>query len=54
LFNTRLLPGALRDALLEHAGTPESLRALENLAGGLAEARLTREAKASLDRRMKR
>lgn len=35
---------------LEHAGTPEARRLLEGLAGGTAEARLTREAKASLAR----
>jgi WD40 repeat protein len=35
---------------LEHAGSPEARRVLEKLAGGLAEARVTREARASLSR----
>jgi WD40 repeat protein len=40
--------------VLEHAGTPEARRVLRALARGAAEARLTREAKASLDRLMRR
>jgi hypothetical protein len=36
--------------VLERIGTPEARRVLEGLAGGAAEARLTREAKASLVR----
>jgi hypothetical protein len=35
---------------LEHAGTPEAKRLLEKLAAGFAEARLTREANASVER----
>lgn len=45
---------ALRDwralEVLEHLGTPEARRLLQHLAGGVAEARLTREAKAALRR----
>jgi hypothetical protein len=37
-------------AVLEDAGTPEARRLLEELAGGAAEARLTREAKGALRR----
>jgi hypothetical protein len=36
--------------ILEHIGTPEACTLLKALAGGAPEARLTREAKASLDR----
>src|SRR5262249_9059558 len=36
--------------VLEHAGTPEARRLLEDLAQGIAEARLTREARAALTR----
>jgi WD40 repeat protein len=36
--------------VLEHVGTPEAKQALEALAGGVPEARLTQEAKASLRR----
>lgn len=39
---------------LEYAATPEARALLEQLAGGLAEARLTREAKASVERLGKR
>jgi WD domain, G-beta repeat len=39
---------------LECAGTPEARRVLEKLAGGVAEARLTREAKAALERLSRR
>jgi WD domain, G-beta repeat len=39
---------------LEYAATPEARLLLEALAGGLAEARLTREAKASVERLAKR
>jgi hypothetical protein len=35
---------------LEHAGTPEARRVLETLAGGLPDARLTRDARAALAR----
>jgi hypothetical protein len=34
--------------VLEHAGTPQARRLLEELAGGAVEARLTREAQAAL------
>jgi len=37
-------------AVLEYAGTQEAKTCLRLLAGGLAEARLTREAKAALER----
>jgi hypothetical protein len=37
-------------AVLERAGTPEARKVLEALAQGVAEARLTREAKAALGR----
>jgi hypothetical protein len=40
--------------VLEHLGTPEARRVLEALAKGLPDARLTREAKASLERLAKR
>jgi hypothetical protein len=39
---------------LEHAGTAEARRTLERLAGGMPEARVTEEAKQSLDRLVKR
>jgi hypothetical protein len=39
---------------LEHIGTPEAKAVLKTLADGAPEARLTREAKASLDRLAKR
>jgi RNA polymerase sigma factor (sigma-70 family) len=39
---------------LEHAGTPEARALLQRLAGGAPEARLTREAKASLERLARR
>ena len=35
---------------LEHIGTPEAMDVLKRLAGGAAATRLTREAKAALDR----
>jgi hypothetical protein len=41
-------------AVLEHIGTPEARQVLENLAGGEPEARLTREAKASVARLSRR
>jgi hypothetical protein len=45
---------ALRSVqILEYAGTPEAKKCLETLAGGLQEARLTREAKAALERMAK-
>jgi hypothetical protein len=37
-------------AVLEEVGTPEARRVLEQLAGGVAEARVTREAKGALER----
>lgn len=37
-------------AVLEYAATPEAKECLQTLAGGVAEARLTREAKAALER----
>jgi hypothetical protein len=40
--------------VLEQAGTPEARQALETLAEGVAEARLTREAKAALERLARR
>jgi hypothetical protein len=40
--------------VLEHIGTPEASRVLESLAKGAPGARLTGEAKASLDRLAKR
>jgi WD40 repeat protein len=40
--------------VLEHIGTPEACQVLESLAKGAPEARLTREAKGSLDRLAKR
>ena len=40
--------------VLEHLGTPEARRLLEDLAKGVPEARLTQEAKASLRRLTKR
>jgi WD40 repeat protein len=47
-------PDALRTLraieILEYAGSTEARKVLEKLAGGVAEARLTREAKASLER----
>jgi hypothetical protein len=36
--------------VLEHAGTPEARRLLKDLARGVPEARLTREARAALTR----
>ncbi len=39
---------------LEHAGTPDARRLLATLAGGIPEARLTREAKAALARLARR
>jgi len=39
---------------LEYAGTPEARRVLEKLAGGIAEARLTREAKSAVERLSRR
>jgi hypothetical protein len=41
-------------AVLEHIGTPEAHELLQSLAGGTPESRLTREAKASLQRLAKR
>jgi hypothetical protein len=40
--------------VLEHAATPEARQFLEKLAAGATEARLTREAKASLERLSRR
>jgi hypothetical protein len=40
--------------VLERIGSPDARRVLETLAGGVAEARLTQEAKASLERLAKR
>ena len=40
--------------VLEHIGTPEASRVLETLAKGAPEARLTRDAKASLGRLARR
>jgi hypothetical protein len=40
--------------VLEHVGSPEAREVLEKLAGGAPEARLTREARAALDRLAKR
>jgi hypothetical protein len=40
--------------VLEHLGTPEAQQVLESLAQGAPEARLTQEAKASLERLAKR
>jgi WD40 repeat protein len=47
-FNARAVARAV--AVLEEIGTPESRRVLEELAAGLAEARVTREAKGALER----
>ena len=50
--------GQLRDLrsveVLEHIGTPEAKQVLQTLAKGAPEARLTQEAKASLERLTKR
>jgi hypothetical protein len=40
--------------VLEYSATPEARALLERLSGGLAEARLTREAKASVERLARR
>jgi hypothetical protein len=40
--------------VLEHIGTPEARRVLEMLAGGFSGSRVTREAKAALDRLARR
>jgi hypothetical protein len=40
--------------VLEHVGTPDARRLLESLAAGAPGARLTQEAKASLDRLSKK
>ena len=40
--------------VLEHAGTPEARQLLQKLAGGAPEARMTREAKAAIDRLARR
>jgi WD40 repeat protein len=54
LDRVELPPYELRDVraigVLEQAGTPEARRILTNLAGGTPKARLTREAKAAIER----
>jgi WD40 repeat protein len=54
LRHPELLRGVRAVEALEHAGTPEARRLLEQLAGGPPAARLTREARASLERLAKR
>ena len=57
-LNDPLPPGAVLQgvrgiAVLEYIGTAEARRVLERLAGGVPEARLTREARAALTRTAK-
>jgi hypothetical protein len=50
VLSREILPGVRAIEVLEHVGTVEAQQVLKTLAQGMPEARITREAKSSLER----